>query len=78
MKRRVEGHPELTKDVSTGVIDIHDNSDRARYRLAKQQAQMVQDSKAEISELKDELKELSSLKEEMHEIKDLLKKLLSN
>lgn len=78
MKRRVEGHPDLTKDSETGVIDIHQNNDRSRYQLAKQQARLVQDSHAEISELKEELKELSGLKEEMNEIKDLLKQLLRN
>jgi len=77
MKRRVEGHPELTKDIDSGVIDIHESNDRARYRIAKQHSRMVQDSHAEISELKEELQELSGLKEEMNEIKDLLKKLLS-
>ncbi|QIN96880.1 hypothetical protein [Synechococcus phage S-N03] len=78
MKRRVEGHPELTKDTDTGVIDINNSTDRARYRIAKKQARMVTDTHVEISELKEELKELSNLKEEMNEIKDLLKQLLRN
>lgn len=78
MKKRVEGHPELVKDPTSGVIDIRNNNDRTRYRMAKQQAQMTLDSQAEISELKEELKELSGLKDEMNEIKDLLKQLLRN
>lgn len=78
MKRRVEGHPNLTKDPESGVIDVRGGNDRAAYQRAKAQARAVDDSRAEISELKEGLQELSSLKEEMNEIKDLLKKLLRN
>ena len=78
MKRRVEGHPDLTKDSDSGVIDIKGGNDRAAYQRAKAQARAVDDSRAEISELKEGLQELSGLKEEMNEIKYLLKQLLRN
>ncbi len=76
MKQRVEGHSNLYKDPDSGVIVNRESTDRARYRLAKQQALRSIDSSIEISEIKKELSELSSLKEEMGEIKDLLKELL--
>ena len=77
MKHRVEGHQNLYKDLETGVIVNRETTERQKYRLAKQQAQQVQESKGEIDSLKEEIKELSSLKEEIDEIKDLLQQLLS-
>tara|TARA_B100001758_G_scaffold215253_1_gene200802 strand:- start:88 stop:324 length:237 start_codon:yes stop_codon:yes gene_type:complete len=76
MKKRVEGHPHLVKDPDTGVIDVRNGVERDKHKLAVNQAKLLQDSHAEISELKEEIKELSGLKEEMDEIKDLLKQLL--
>jgi len=76
MKQRVEGHTNLVKDPTTGVIDIRDGDERRKHKLAVKQAKLLQDSHAEISELKEEMKELSGLKEEIDELKDLLKQLL--
>lgn len=73
MKKPVEGHKNLYKDVETGVIHNRDHSDRERYRVAKQQAQMNKNSQIEIDELKKEVKELTGLKEEIEELKELLK-----
>ena len=66
MKNRVDGHPNLFKDKETGVIVNRESTDRSRYRLAKQQAQMNIDSQ----------EELHSLREEMDEIKALLHQLI--
>lgn len=77
MKQRVEGHQNLYKDDTTGVITNRNAVDRDRYRIARQQAQANIDSQVEISELKKEVKALSEMREEMTEIKDLLKQLLS-
>lgn len=68
MKARVEGYSNVFKDEESGVITNHNNSDRDRYRLAKQQAQKNLESQDEIK----------VLKEEMGEIKDLLKQLINN
>ena len=67
MKHKVEGHPHLVKDSETGVILNRENSDRTRYRMAKQQAMMNMESQNEIARLSDE----------MNEIKGLLQKLLN-
>ena len=68
MKSQVEGHPNLYKDMETGVIVNRATSDRERYQLAKQQ------SRASINTDQ----ELSSLREEINEIKSLLKQLVNN
>lgn len=67
MKTKVEGHPNLIKNTSTGVIDVREDTDRTRYRTAKRQAQMNLDSQQEIARLSTEL----------DEIKDLLKQLIN-
>jgi hypothetical protein len=77
MKQRIEGHSNLYKDPETGVIVNRESTDRARYRLAKQQALRSIDQTVEIKEMKKELQELSSLKEEMAEIKSLLKQMIN-
>ena len=68
MKHRVEGYSNVFKDVNTGVITNNNNSDRDRYRLAREQAKKNMESQDEIKELK----------EEIGEIKDLLKHLINN
>jgi septal ring factor EnvC (AmiA/AmiB activator) len=77
MKKQVDGHKHLFKDETSGVIVNRDQSDRERYRVAKQQAWMNKNSQIEIDELKKDVKELSGLKEEIEELKDLLKALLN-
>ncbi len=67
MKQPVEGHPNLLKDPETGVIVNQDDSERSRYRLAKNQAKMNQSNSGE----------LESLRNEIDEIKSLLKQLLN-
>ena len=61
MKNRVDGHPNLYKDKESGVIVNRETTDRARYRLAKQQAQMNVDSQEELSALRGEIDEIKSL-----------------
>ena len=68
MKARVEGYSNVFKDEETGVITNNNNSDRDRYRIARQQAKKNLDSQDEIKELK----------EEISEIKDLLKHIINN
>ena len=67
MKHKVEGHQNLYKDSSSGVIVNRSTVDRDRYRLAKRQSKSQMESTEEISKLK----------EEISEIKSLLKQLLS-
>lgn len=76
-KKKVEGHPNIYKDTQTGVIVNRGTSDRARYRLAKQQAMQTFEQGCEIDELKRELDELKDVKEELSELKGLLRELLS-
>ena len=67
MKQPVEGHPNLYKDSESGVIVNRQDSERARYRLAKEQAKMNQNNSVE----------LKTLRNEMDELKSLLKQLLN-
>lgn len=75
-KHQIDGHRHLYKDPQTGVIVNRGESDRNRYRVAKQQAMSNVESQIEISELKKEVKELAKVKGEIEEIKELLKELL--
>ena len=68
MKNRVEGYSNVFKDENSGVITNNNNSDRERYRLAKDQARKNMESQEEIKELK----------EELGDIKTLLKQLINN
>jgi hypothetical protein len=65
MKNRVDGHPNLYKDKATGVIVNRESSDRARYKMAKEQARMNVESQSELSSLRIEMDEIKSL---LHEL----------
>ena len=65
MKHKVDGHQNLYKDINTGVISNRESSDRARYRMAKQQALRSLDTEYEISSLRREMDEIKSL---LHQI----------
>ena len=67
MKHPVEGHPNLVKDTSTGVISNRASSERERYRIAKSQARSNQQNS----------EELKTIRNEIDEIKSLLKQLLN-
>lgn len=76
-KKKVEGHPGVYKDTDTGVIVNRGQTDRQRYRIAKQQARQTFEQRCEIDELKTELEDLKEVREELDELKGLLKELLS-
>jgi Tfp pilus assembly protein PilO len=61
MKQPVEGHPNLLKDPETGVIINQDDSERSKYRLARNQARMNQNNSIELETLRDEIDEIKSL-----------------
>ncbi len=61
MKSKVEGHPNLVKNVSSGVIDVSGDNDSDKYRTAKRQALMNIDSQQEIARLSNEIDEIKSL-----------------
>jgi hypothetical protein len=65
MKHKVDGHQNLYKDTNSGVINNREGSDRARYRMAKQQAMRSLDTEYEISNLRREMDEIKSL---LHQI----------
>ena len=67
MKQPIEGHPNLYKDSDSGVIVNRESSERARYRLARDQARMNQQNSLDLKDLRNE----------MDEIKVLLKQLLN-
>jgi len=61
MKQPVEGHPGLFKDSDSGVISNREDSSRARYRIAKQQAKENQHNSTELESLRTEIDEIKSL-----------------
>ncbi len=65
MKAKVDGHTNIFKDIDTGVIDCVDGTERARYRIARNQAQSNIDNQQEIKRLGDELAEIKAL---LHQI----------
>ena len=65
MDERVEGHPNLTKDDETEVINNRADVERERYRTAKKHA---------IDNIKTK-RELDDVKKDLDEIKNLLSQL---
>jgi hypothetical protein len=61
MKSQVEGHPNLYKDMETGVIVNRSVTDRERYRIAKDQSRTTMNTEQELSSLRDEITEIKSL-----------------
>ena len=69
---KVEGHPDLSRDIKSGAII---NRNRSAYDRAKRRAAEAQISRDTI---RDTTRDINTLKSEMHEIKSLLKQLVSN
>lgn len=63
MKKQVEGHPSLVKDISTGVVLNMNRSE-------------IESAKARKKARKDQEQELSDLKKEMGDLKDMMKRIL--
>ena len=61
MKSPIDGHPDLYKDTSSGVIVNRADSDRDRYRIAKQQANRSINTERELADLRGEIDEIKSL-----------------
>lgn len=65
MKAKVEGHVNIYKDIDSGVIINHDNSERSRYRLAREQSKQNLRSQDDISDLRNEIDEIKSLLQQL-------------
>ena len=61
MKSPIDGHPELYKDTKSGVIVNRADTDRERYRIAKQQSRSSLSTQNELAELRGEINEIKSL-----------------
>ena len=61
MKAKVEGYTDVYKNTDTGVIDCSDNTERARYRIARNQAQSNINNQYEIERLGNEIAEIKAL-----------------
>ena len=61
MKSPIDGHPDLYKDTETGVIISRADTDRERYRIAKQQSRSSSNTQNELAELRGEIDEIKSL-----------------
>ena len=70
-RKRIEGHPDLVKDIKTGAI-INTNHDA--YAAAKKRAASAQ---AQRDEIRNTTRQINNIKCEMHEIKSLLTQLVS-
>ena len=73
----IEGHPGLTKNLNTGVINNNNKKDRERYRIAKRTASNAVETQSELIKLKRDLAEFKEVREELNELKDLVKQLLN-
>lgn len=65
MKRNVEGHTNLQKDMASGVVINNDTSGRERYRMAKRAALQNIESQRTIVEMRQEIDELKDLVKQM-------------
>lgn len=65
MKAKVEGHVNIYKDIDSGVIINQDNSERSRYRIAREQSKQNLRSKDDISDLRNEIDEIKSLLQQL-------------
>jgi hypothetical protein len=70
-RKRIEGHPDLVKDMKTGAV-INTNHDA--YAAAKKRAASAQ---AQRDEIRNTTRQINNIKCEMHEIKSLLTQLVS-
>ncbi len=61
MKSPIDGHPELYKDTDSGVIVNRADTDRERYRIAKQQSRSSLNTQNELADLRGEINEIKSL-----------------
>ena len=61
MKAKVEGYSNLIKNTDTGVIDLTDNTERVRYRIARYHAQTNINNQYQIEKLVSELAEIKAL-----------------
>jgi hypothetical protein len=61
MKSPIDGHPELYKDTNTGVIVNRSDTDRERYKIAKQQSRSSINTQTELADLRGEIDEIKSL-----------------
>ena len=64
MKAPIDGHPDLFKDLDTGVI-VNRSSDRERYQIAKRQALATNDHDHELAHLKREIDEIKTLLQQL-------------
>ena len=69
---KVEGHPDLSRDLNSGAIV---NRNRSAYDRAKQRASEAQKARDTI---RDTTRDINTLKSEMYEIKSLLQQLVGN
>ena len=61
MKNPINGHPNLFKDADSGVIVNRADSDRERYRIAKQHARGALTTQSELADLRSEIDEIKTL-----------------
>ena len=61
MKKKVEGHQNLYKDMDSGVIVSRESSEREKYRHSKRLAMDNINSKYQLDKLRDEMDEIKSL-----------------
>ena len=68
---KIEGHPDLIRDVKTNAILNNNKSEYEKYLIS---AQIKKHQKTKVEKIEEEI---DTLKEDVAEIKDLLKTVLS-
>jgi hypothetical protein len=65
MKKKVEGHLNLYKDIESGVIVNRETTERQKYRHSKRLALDNLNSKSQLDEVKAEMNEIKALLKEL-------------
>lgn len=74
---KVEGHPDLVKDIESGAILTVDKKNSDEYLRQRNLINSTKQNQKEISEIKEKLTELDNLKNDLQDIKKLLTELVT-
>jgi hypothetical protein len=74
---KVEGHPELRKDIESGAVLQVDTSARDEYLRKRDLINSTKRNQEEIAAIKEKLGEIDNVKSDLQDIKNLLKELVT-
>lgn len=74
---KIDGHPELMKDMRSGAILTVDHRADDEYKRQTALINNAKKAQQEIAEIKEKLEDIDNMKSELQEIKSLLKELVT-